>query len=348
MMNDIRQNVRSDYVERILVMMHTLKKLVPNSVKRSLKSLLGLDAFRSIINERLDATNERLDATNDRLNVLDKSVATLMYVENASTNTDDQIPPFSAGDMHPNELAKLVRKRKLRSAETLDDIRQVAAEMGYSYFLDYDQQIDTKKREFLSAINFFNVSLRGTRVLDVGPGTADGLDAAKEGGAAVTLFIDEEPFFVKWAEAKDHMGVEANYYFEPFFPNAWTGTIDLLYSKGAINCEWVNEQHAYMESGDPRYFFDFQAWINCLISLIDPLKGNIILMPAMGKQSTTLVDEVYDLVTDYWCPDIDAYRNGFFCSSLRAAGFKEFEHVEGFTQGKAFPLAFFYSGSGQS
>ena len=48
------------------------------------------------------------------------------------------------------------------------------------------------------------------------------------------------------------------------------------------------------------------------------------------------------------CPDIDAYRNSFFCTSLRAAGFKEFEGVEGFTQGKAFPLAFYYSASEQS
>lgn len=311
-----------------------LKKLLPNKAKRPLQNLLELDNTRMVINERLGA--------------LEKAVARLEVLENASAHPEDGTRSFSAGDMHPNELAKLVRKRNLRFAETLEDIRQVAAEMGYTYFLDYDQQIETKKREFLSAIDFFDVSLRGARVLDVGPGTADGLDAAKARGAAVTMFIDEEPFFVKWAEAKEHLGVEANYYFEPFFPSAWSGTIDVLYSKGAINCEWVNEQHAYMKSGDSRYFFDFEAWIDGLIRLIDPVQGKIILMPAMGKQDTTLVDEEYDLVTDYWCPDIDAYRNGFFCTSLRAAGFREFEGVEGFTQGKAFPLAFYYSATDQS
>ena len=339
-----------------------LKKLLPNKVKRPLKNLFELDNTRMVINERLGATEGRVGATDarlgategrggateGRLDALEKSVATLMFLENVSAGPDDGAPPFSVEEMHPNELAKLVRKRNLRSAETLEEIRQVAADMGYSYFLDYDQQIETKKREFLSAIDFFDISLRGARVLDVGPGTADGLDAAKARGAAVTMFIDEEPFFVKWAEVKEHLGVEGNYYFEPFFPNAWSGNIDVLYSKGAINCEWVNEQHAYMKSGDPRYFFDFQAWIKCLISLIDPATGKIILMPAMGKQDTTLVDETYDLVTDYWCPDIDAYRNSFFCTSLRAAGFKEFEGVEGFTQGKAFPLAFYYSASEQS
>ena len=187
-----------------------LKKLLPNKVKRPLKNLFELDNTRMVINERLGATEGRVGATDarlgategrvgateGRLDALEKSVATLMFLENVSAGPDDGAPPFSVEEMHPNELAKLVRKRNLRSAETLEEIRQVAADMGYSYFLDYDQQIETKKREFLSAIDFFDISLRGARVLDVGPGTADGLDAAKARGAAVTMFIAEEPFFV--------------------------------------------------------------------------------------------------------------------------------------------------------
>lgn len=312
-----------------------IKRLLPKRLKYVLKNLFGIIAFPTTLTHRLDA--------------LEESVALLNAIEGLLPHkTEHTGSSETPKNLHPNELAKLIRKRRLRAAKTLEDIRRVADEMGYTYFLDYDKQIQTKKREFMSAVNHFNVSLRGARVLDVGPGTADGLDVARENGAAVTLFIEEEPFFVKWAEAKDHLGAEANYTFEPFFPAAWTRSIDVIYTKGSINCDWVNEQQAYITSGDPRGFFDFEAWVRCLIDLIDPAGGKIILMPAMGRQSEKLVDEVYDLETEYWCPDFDAYRNGFFASTLRSAGFREVENVGGFTHPKAFPLAFFYSASGHS
>ena len=335
-----------------------IKKLLPKRLKNVLKSFFGMATAINTLTHRLDALERALAdrigtaaerTLSDRLNTLEESVALLNAIEGLLPVKTEQTESLETpNNLHPNELAKLVRKRKLRAAKTLEDIRRIADEMGYTYFLDYDEQIETKKREFISAINYFDVSLQGARVLDVGPGTADGLDVARENGAAVTLFIEEEPFFVKWAEAKDHLGAEANYTFKPFFPASWARSIDIIYTKGSINCDWVNEQQAYLASGDPRGFFDFQEWVQCLIDLLDPARGSIVLMPAMGRQSETLVDEVYDLETEYWCPDVDAYRNSFFANTLRAAGFREVENIEGFTHPKAFPLAFFYSSTNHS
>lgn len=235
------------------------------------------------------------------------------------------------------------RAAKVSSAKTIDDVRRIANEIGFSYFQDYDKQIETKRREFISAINYFKLDLVDRVVLDVGPGTADSLDHARELGAARTLFIEEEPLFVRFAELKGHEGINKNYTFAPYFPIEWKKEIDFIYSKGSINCDWVNSQQKMsQEHGGGRYF-DFDAWITSLLGLLNPVNGAIILVPAMPRQSERIIDSEYDLDTYYWCPDLNAYRESFFCRKLIERGFIAVENVQGFTQEKAFPLAFFYS-----
>lgn len=249
----------------------------------------------------------------------------------------------SPAALHPNEVARRERAKQLESAQSLDEVRNTAKELGFTYFLDYDHQIPTKRREFLAAVNYFGQDLRGRVVLDVGPGTADSLDFAKELGASETLFIEEEPFFVRFATLKGHVGVEKNYTYDPFFPREWKEKIDFLYTKGSINCEWVNEQQRLRDSGDPAGYFDFDAWIRSLLNLMEPRSGSAILVPAMSLQASRIVDATYDLDTYYWCPDVARYRESFFCTTLVAHGFQIVENVQGFTQEKAFPFAFYYS-----
>lgn len=233
------------------------------------------------------------------------------------------------------EKDKAERARRVSSATTLEAVRAVAREMGYTYFLDYDAQIETKRREFRSALEHFGVSVAGKSVLDVGPGTADSLDCAQEMGAAETLFVEGEPFFVKFAEIKGHRGWATDYTAEPFFPAALRHAVDVIYTKGSINCVWVNEQHA--SSGR----FDFPKWVDALKTLLKP-GGEMILMPAMGRQEERIIDPEYDLDTYYWCADVDAYRQSHFVQTLVDKGFEVVEKVPGFTQPKAFPLAFHY------
>lgn len=233
------------------------------------------------------------------------------------------------------------RNFRVEQARSLKAVRRIAISRGFTYFLDYDKQIATKKREFMSAVSFFKIPLKGQRVLDVGPGTADSLDVAKAEGAAQTLFIEEEPIFVRFAQLKGHTGIRHNYTFTPFFPAGWKGTFDFIYTKGSINCQWVNEQHAKREAGNIDGYFDFDAWVKELIALIQPT-GHIVLLPAMWRQPTRIIDEAYDLDTYYWCPDIAAYRASFFTQTLLKYGFRAVDNVPGLTQEQAFPLAFYY------
>ena len=191
----------------------------------------------------------------------------------------------------------------------------ICREMDFTYFLDYDSQVETKQREFLSAIDFFSLSLEGKAILDVGPGTADSLDAAKNRGAQKTFFIEEEHIFVRFAEIKGHSGICKNYTFTPFFPKGIRNSFDVIYTKGSINCVWVDEQHEFIREGDPRGFFIFERWVSELKALLKK-GGEIILVPAMDKQAERLIDKEYDLDTFYWCPDLDAYKAIFLQQRL--------------------------------
>jgi len=233
------------------------------------------------------------------------------------------------------------RTRRLSGAKTVEDVRSIARELNFKYFTDYDAQVETKRREFRTAVRLAGVDLAGKVVLDVGPGTADSLDAAREAGARHTMFIDEEPFFVKFGQLKGHHGVQGNYYRPPYFPPEWTGTADFLYTKGSINCGWVDEQQALREARDSRGHFDFAAWVVALKKLVKP-GGSIVLLPSMPRQQERLIDQAYDLDTYYWCPDVQRYRNSFFARTLVGHGFDVVDDAPGLLQEKAFPLAFIY------
>lgn len=244
-----------------------------------------------------------------------------------------------------DESQRALQERSVRvsRAGTLDEVREIADEMGFTYFLDYDKQKLTKHREFLSAVKYFKLNVEGRTILDVGPGTADSLDCAKELGASRTMFIEEEPMFVRFAELKGHEGVTKNYTFMPYFPAEWAKNIDFIYTKGSINCDWVNSQQKMRQAGDASEYFDFDKWVTALLNLLEPTDGVIILVPAMPRQSERIIDLDYDLDTYYWCRDIEDYKNSFFCRTLMEHGFQVVESVQGFTHEKAFPLAFFYS-----
>ena len=233
------------------------------------------------------------------------------------------------------------RRKLLSSAKTVDDVRVIARDLNFGYFTDYDAQVETKRREFRSAVRLAGVDLAGKIVVDVGPGTADSLDTAREMGAKRTLFIDEEPFFVKFGQVKGHHGVQGDYYRAPYFPAEWAGTADFLYTKGSINCGWVNQQHALREARDNRGHFDFAAWVVALKKLV-ARGGSIVLLPSMPRQQERLIDRGYDLDTYYWCPDVQAYRNSFFSRTLVDQGFSVVDSAPGLLQEKAFPLAFVY------
>jgi hypothetical protein len=241
-------------------------------------------------------------------------------------------------------LGRKKRNRHIKGVTSIDELRKVANDIGFTYFLDYDAQAETKRREFISALRYFNINPNGKAVLDVGPGTADSLDQAKIMGAVETCFIEHEPMFFKFASLKGHSGFTNNYYNYPYFPAQYKNRFDLIYTKGSIECTWVDNQTNRMSITGIKSAlrgFNFNNWVSGLKNMLKP-GGEIILMPAMGRQTTKIIDPDYDLDTYHWCPDIAAYRDSYFTKTLTGHGFTTSDNVPGFTQKQSFPLAFHY------
>jgi len=241
-------------------------------------------------------------------------------------------------------LARKKRFRAVADITSIEDLRRVANDIGFTYFTDYDAQVETKRREFKSAVDFYAIDLHGKSVLDVGPGTADSLDQAKMMGASETCFIEREPMFIKFAVLKGHSGTANNYYNTPYFPAQYKNKFDLIYTKGSIECTWVDQQTNRLSINGIKSAlrgFDFDRWVKGLKNMVKP-GGHIILMPAMGRQPTRIVDAEYDLDTYHWCPDIEAYKNSYFTQTLVKNGFATNANVPGFTQKQSFPLSFHF------
>ena len=86
--------------------------------------------------------------------------------------------------------------------------------------------------------------------------------------------------------------------------------------------------------------FLFDEWVMAIKNLLKK-EGKIILLPAMGKQSTRIIDEKYDLDTYYWCDDVELFRKSFFTKTLLKK-FEIHENIEGVNQSKAFPFLYYY------
>ena len=115
--------------------------------------------------------------------------------------------------------------------------------------------------------------------------------------------------------------------------------MDFVWSKGAINCAWVNETRGSLKNMLRR--FDFTRWVRAVKGLLAP-GGVILLMPAMGEQPLAIRDDGYDLETRHWCPDLAAFERSYFCATMRGEGFQVVRDVPGYTQPLSFPLGFVY------
>lgn len=245
------------------------------------------------------------------------------------------------------EAAKARRFRDMVGFQKKAEVEDYAEKNGFTYFLNYAKQQEAKRRQFRSAVDLSGHNLNCASVLDIGPGTSDSLDVALELGASHTTFIDEEPYFYHYGRVKGHSGVLGNYYLRPFFPGEWRGKFDFIYTKGSINCGWVDQQNLWRRNLHIRGYFDFESWVDSVIGMLRS-GGCIVLLPSMPRQKEEIFDDAYDLRTFYYCPDVEEYRRSFFVRTLVSKGFRTHDRIDGLTQEKAFPLAFVYRGDRSS
>lgn len=242
-----------------------------------------------------------------------------------------------------------MRAREAAAATSIDDLKRRAANLNFTYFTDYAVQPETKEREFragLSAIGLTDLSER--TVLDIGPGLGDSLNAARKMGAARTVYLDSEPMFSRYLDLNGHKGWTTNYMSKPYYPADLKGHVDLIWTKGSINCDAVNAAHEkpFSRAGLVNRVrgFDYVRWIMDMKSMLRP-GGHILLIPAMGRRQTEIVDPDYDVATFHWCEDVPAFKRSFFSQTLFDHGFEPVEGVKYYNQPLSFPLGFHFNKS---
>lgn len=134
------------------------------------------------------------------------------------------------------------------------------------YYLDIPK--DERRSIFINL--FKDIDFKGKSVIDIGPGTGESLDIAKEMGASVTSFIDRDDIIFLYCSNLGHHGISKMDYV-PFIVNNEINTIpkhDILTTKGSFDFDYVNKE--------PR--FDNQVLLNWL----DQLADTIIFVPTWG------------------------------------------------------------------
>jgi len=97
---------------------------------------------------------------------------------------------------------------------------------------------EKRRRIFLSLFDYLKIDFRGLHVLDLGPGSGESLDIAKERGAASTTFIDRDELIYNHCIEKGHTGHLMDYGSKELLtlPNNY----DLVICRGALNADQWN------------------------------------------------------------------------------------------------------------
>lgn len=236
--------------------------------------------------------------------------------------------------------------------KTEEDLLKFAEDENIRYFTHYYGQKTIKQNQFKAALDYLNIDLSNKSVLDIGPGTGDSLQLARELGASKTVALDNNPFFVKLALIRGHSSYMKNYTISrdgygkrtSFFP-AELESYDFVYSKGALNCDLVNKGQDFgiRRAKDFIKGFNFQLWVE-EFKLSVKRGGDGLFIPAPPKQDEWFDDPSYPIQTDYWVRDPNTWENSYFSKILIRNGFKVISEIPGLTHQKAFPRAYHFKG----
>tara|TARA_B100002052_G_C15813133_1_gene566874 strand:- start:236 stop:967 length:732 start_codon:yes stop_codon:yes gene_type:complete len=234
-----------------------------------------------------------------------------------------------------------------KSINTEEALLDLAKKTNNTYFLNYYNESNIKRKQFSIPINHLKIDLSEKVFFDIGPGTGDSLLEARKMGAKKLIAIDQNPFFAKLQKLRGVKTFHKNYtrrgpFKRRFFPKELFN-IDFIWSKGAINCVQVNDDMQSLKGKLRNYlkFFDFQDWIEEIIEMLSP-KGKFLFMPAVSQQNKYINDTEYPVYTDYWVPNVAEYDESYFAKILLKKGFIRIKDIPKYNHPLAFPTAYLF------
>ena len=108
-------------------------------------------------------------------------------------------------------MFKTTNTHIFKSIQNEKELVELAKKQNFNYFLNYYNEKKFKRISFQNALSNLKIDLKNKVILDIGPGTGDTLEVAKELGASRCMAVDMEPFFVKFLILKGYQVFYKNY-----------------------------------------------------------------------------------------------------------------------------------------
>ena len=191
----------------------------------------------------------------------------------------------------------------------------------WSYIHDQVENIQDYRgaahhREIWSSIyNFLDLDLKGKKVMDLGPGSAESLIVARDMGAKACYFIDNDPVIFRFCELLGFKG----YYNDYRISRPTVDKVDYLVAKGSINSdEWTKNK----------------IDINKFLEWVESFALNVIITPTYQKGET--IDG-----WDYTCvgEHRERYLNGPIHNTFLKRGYQQV-YVDGHNHQYRFPFTY--------
>lgn len=174
-----------------------------------------------------------------------------------------------------------------------------------------DDRADAVADQFAKTAAALGLELAGRRVLDVGPGLGEALDAAREAGAGAVDFVELDPVFFCWNRLRGATGHRFNHALG--LGRLGARRFDVVWARGAHIADWF--------AACP---WLLGRWLRSAASVTAP-GGRVVVVP-------------------FWChTDVERtldVRCNRFTATMLAAGFDMVEAPSDLIGGTAYPVVF--------
>jgi len=222
---------------------------------------------------------------------------------------------------------------RMKSISTLEDLYKYADKHSPVMFdEERKSKIDpthnerrTTKLNYFEMLDHLKIDLTDKKVLDLGPGWGEFLQAAKERNASTIEFVDYHPYYFTYNRLNGYKGYRNDYFSSNALRNIPFRNYDLIISKGSINSDRFERQY-----GGGFRKISFPKWLTRL-EFLAKSGGMIIICPTYDLGSNR--DKPYKF-------DFDHFRRRYVFEHLLRNGYKVYSDIEGFNHKDYFPFVF--------
>lgn len=134
---------------------------------------------------------------------------------------------------------------------TNEEIAKLISGGKYDYYSSLNKclqvPVESRRKVFIKLYDALNLDFKGKTVLDIGPGSGESLDVAKERGATALKFIDRDVIIGRYCENKGYEWINMDYIPVIIDQEIQMGKLaDILITKGSFNFDFVQNEPTFM------------------------------------------------------------------------------------------------------